>query len=204
MTAKTSDSMLSFMFVPLTRALVAIACTLLLQLQAQAQQSNASSQSEYVRKVMKEGSLFVANQGALKIYNPICKVILEPQAAVFIVQVKDSLIVYNFGEDKQSKAAIQIGHGDPMLVADGHAILVTRNTTAAADAANPLPTVRLESLNPLGVHGGRAVFDCAYPLYPVLYSAPQFRQLLQSENKESRELAEKLIKRAAIVQQLER
>lgn len=146
-----------------------------------------------------EGTAFIAHE------KPVCvkinhgEVRIAPHSAVYLVSQGKSVSVYNIADHKLSDVVV-ITHGKKRIdVKAGEQILLTHKDNSQFEKANPAPEIHSSRMHEMGSDHETKIFHAEFSPLAALDHAEGFHDLVNSKNKADRELADHILKTAAVV-----
>ncbi|MBX9670778.1 MAG: hypothetical protein K2X93_24470 [Candidatus Obscuribacterales bacterium] len=151
-------------------------------------------------RTLERGPLLLAPQTDVVVDTPHGSIAVAAKSLVLMISSEDSLAVYNMHD--VHKNAVTVTH-------DGNSINVAPGTTALLDKSsktfeelNPAQFVRYRQPACKAVNKATKLYRAEFELFSMLQGLPAFKELLASEDAETRKTMRGVLKTAAILMQL--
>lgn len=146
-----------------------------------------------------EGTAFVAHDKPVCVKTNHGEVRIAPHTAVYVVSLGRSVGVYDIADRKTNDVVI-ITHGKKSVdMKAGEQVLLTDKENKEFEKANPAPEIHTSRMKELGDDLQTKIFHAEFSPLAALDHAEGFHNLVNSNNKQDRALADHILKTAAVV-----
>lgn len=143
------------------------------------------------------GTAFVAHEKPVTVKTDHGEIRIAPHSAVYLVSLDKSVGVYNIA-DHSDKDVVVVTHGKREIpIKAGEQVLLTEKDNF--DKANPVPEIHSSRVKDLGADQHSKIFQAEFSPLSALDHASGFHDLINSKSKQDRQLAEHILKTAAVV-----
>ncbi len=157
--------------------------------------------SNIVRRFVENGPLLVAPQQDEVIDTPYGSVTVAAKSLVLIIASEKGLAVYNL-HDVCKKAVTLTRNGHSVNITPGSHALFVGSAVESFEHANPAQFVRYRHLTSKPIDDATKLYRAEFDVTSMLNGLPAFKDLLASQDQETRKTMVNVLKTAAILMQL--
>lgn len=151
---------------------------------------------------LNNGPLLVAPENDMVVETPFGKVNIAAKTLALLVASEHSVAVYNLHDVRKGALSVVTNQGHTFNVTPGTSAVMVGSHDKSFEEVNPAQFVRYRKPVSRSLSNTHKLYRAEFEIISMLNGLPAFKELIQSENKETRKTMLNVLKTAAILMQL--